>query len=464
MMKRIFFLILPLFAALSGAGAAREWTTLCPAIEREISVPAFPDRTFSIVDYGAVPDDPKALNHGAIGRAIEACHEAGGGRVLIPAGVWHTGPLTLRSGVDLYLEAGATLLFATDPALYPPVLTRWEGIDCYNLHPLIYAYVERNIAVTGKGEIDGGAGPDNWWPMKGQTRYGWREGMVSQRTGRPKLLEWSERNVPVEERVLTPEDGLRPQLINFYRCENVLIEDVTLTRSPFWVIHPLMCTGLTVRGVQIHTFGGPNCDGCDPESCRNVLIENCFFDTGDDCIAIKSGRNADGRRAGLPSENIIVRDCRMKNGHGGVVIGSEISGGFRNLFVERCTMDSPELERVIRIKTNDCRGGVIENIFVRDVEVGRCKEAVLKVNLNYEPEEKCSRGYFPVVRNIRMERVHCGESRYGVLIDAYADRLNVSDIRIEECRWDRVPEGNRVIGQTRNIEYRNLRIDGKTVE
>ena len=195
---------------------------------------------------------------------------------------------------------------------------------------------------------------------------------------------------------MAPEDNLRPQLINLYRCKNILIQDLTLTRPAFWTIHPLMCENITVKGVTMHTQGAPNGDGCDPESCKNVLIEDCFFNTGDDCIAIKSGRNGDGRIWSMPSENIIVRNCRMQNGHGGVVIGSEISGGYRNLFVEDCEMDSPSLERVIRIKTNDCRGGVIENVYVRNVNVGQCREAVLKINLIYEPGEKCARDFPPV--------------------------------------------------------------------
>ena len=168
------------------------------------------------------------------------------------------------------------------------------------------------------------------------------------------------------------KDGLRPQMVNLNQCEGILIEDVTLLRSPFWVIHPLLSTDITVRGVHINN-DGPNGDGCDPESCDRVLIENCYFNTGDDCIAIKSGRNNDGREggqgrfAGKPSKNIIIRNCKFNNGHGGVVIGSEISGGCQNVFAENCEMDSPSLDRVLRIKTNSCRGGIIENINMRNM-------------------------------------------------------------------------------------------------
>ena len=301
----------------------------------------------------------------------------------------------------------------------PTVLTRWEGVDCYNLHPLIYAYGESNIGITGKGIIDGQASNDNWWSMCGAPHYGWKEGMTAQKNGgRDKLLMYAETFAPIDKRQMTFEDGLRPQLINLYRCNTILIENVTLKNSPFWVIHPLFCESLTVRGVKVSSHG-PNSDGCDPESSKNVLIENCIFDTGDDCIAIKSGRNADGRKWNVPSENIIVRNCEMKDGHGGVVVGSEISGGYKNLFVENCKMDSPNLERVIRIKTNNCRGGVIENIYVRNVEVGECREAVLKINLQYENREKCDRSFPPVVRHVYLDNVTSEKSKYGVLITGY---------------------------------------------
>src|ERR1043165_6238828 len=196
-----------------------------------------------------------------------------------------------------------------------------------------------------------------------------------------------DQGLPVAKRVFGEGDFLRPNFIQPYRCRNVLIEDVSIVRSPMWEIHPALCTNVTVRGVKISSHG-PNNDGCDPESCRDVLIENCVFDTGDDCIAIKSGRNNDGRRVAVASENLIVRNCTMKDGHGGVVIGSEISGDCRNVFVENCKMDSPNLERALRFKSNAQRGGVLENIFMRNVEIGRVAEAVLTIDLIYEEGDK----------------------------------------------------------------------------
>ena len=460
-MKKIAFIaIIILFAGnIFAQDAATAWTTIYPEIEKSIQTPRFKNQDYNIIDFGAVPNNPDILNHEAINRAIAGCSINGGGRVIVPKGTWHTAPITLKSDVNLYLSEGAVLLFTTDTKYFQTVLTRWEGLDCYNLQPLVYAYGEKNIAITGKGTIDGAAEKKNWWKKCGAPHYGWKQGDISQRTGRPKLMKWANDKVPLTERVLTAEDGMRPQLINLYLCKNVLIEGITLLRSPFWVIHPLMCENLTVKGVYIEN-DGPNGDGCDPESCKNVLIENCFFNTGDDCIAIKSGRNNDGRLWSIPSENIIVRNCEMKNGHGGVVIGSEISGGYKNLFVENCNMDSPLLDRVIRIKTSTCRGGTIEDIFVRNIKVGECKRAVLSINLLYEPREIGERGFLPTVRNIYMENVTSQKSRYGVYINALKEQVNVSNINVSNCKFDGVAEGNFIEGQVKDIHFNKLMING----
>ena len=441
------------------------WDELYPQIEKSIVAPTFNDKDYLITDFGAVADEPAILNHEAINRAIQTCSDAGGGRVVVPAGVWHTGAITLKSNVNLHIQEGGTLLFTTQTEYYPFVLTRWEGVDCYNFQPMIYAYGETNIALTGKGTVDGGASRDDWWAMCGSPRYGWVEGMISQRTGRPKLLQWAEDKVPIEERRLTPEDGMRPQLVNFYKCENVLIEDLTLLRSPFWVVHPLMCKNLTVRGLYIEN-DGPNGDGCDPESCDGVLIENCHFNTGDDCIAIKSGRNNDGRKWDMPSQNIIVRHCKMLDGHGGVVIGSEISGGYKNLFAHDCEMSSPNLDRVIRIKTSNCRGGLIENVYVRNITVGECREAVLRINLQYENREICDRSFPPIVRNVHLENVTCQKSKYGVLLIGLEEGTNIYDISVKNSEFNGVsdPELNSITGLTDNVVFENLKINGTIVE
>ncbi|HPW71110.1 MAG TPA: glycoside hydrolase family 28 protein [Bacteroides graminisolvens] len=433
-------------------------------IEKQIKRTSFAKRTFYITDFGAKPHNEAEPCHEAINQAITACSLAGGGTVVVPKGTFFTGPITLKSNVNLHVSEGATLKFSTDQSLYfPGVITRWEGIDCYNARPLIYAYGETNIAITGKGTIDGQGSKEAWWPMCGAPRYGWKEGMVAQRNGgRERLLMYGETNTPIYKRIMTPEDGMRPQLINLYSCNTVLIEDVTLLNSPFWVIHPLFCESLIVRGVNIFNRG-PNGDGCDPESCKNVLIENCVFDTGDDCIAIKSGRNNDGRKWNIPSENIIVRGCKMKNGHGGVVIGSEISGGYRNLFVENCEMDSPELDRVIRIKTSTCRGGVIENVFVRNITVGQCREAVLRINLQYENRENCQRGFTPTVRNVHLKNVTCQKSQLGVQIIGLEDPSLVNNISVEDSHFNNVAKDGNDIKSAKDVTFKNLYINGRLV-
>lgn len=430
-------------------------------IEKSILRTSFPADTFNILKYGAVPGDTSFLNTAAIEAAILSCNSSGGGVVCVPAGTWHTGPITLMSNVNLHITENATLLFTTDYQQYlPPVLTRWEGMDCYNIHPLIYATDATNIALTGKGTIDGQASNEDWWWMNGNPDYGWREGMNNQKlSGRKQLLSFEQNQTPVEERRFGLEGALRPQLVNFNNCNTVLIEDLTLKNSPFWVIHPVRTDNFILRGVTIIS-AGPNSDGCDPESCNGVLIEGCYFDTGDDCIAIKSGRNNDGRRWSVPSQNIIVRNCRMADGHGGVVIGSEISGGFSNLFVEDCEMDSPELLRVIRIKTSDCRGGVVENVNVRNVRVGKCSEAVLKINLMYEPGEECDRSFPPFVRDVTLENVTSGESRYGIYIIGLEESVNVTGISLRNCIFNGVQEGTSITG-AEDVKLKKVFINGK---
>lgn len=471
MTKKISLLIL-LFASLQLNGVRAEetstnqqispesaWSNLYPSIESQISEPKFQALQIIINQFNAKCNDSTYLNTNAINSAISVCSSMGGGEVIVPSGRWYTGPITMKSNVNLYLCKGAILQFTPDLKKYPLVKTRWEGIDCYNYQPMIYAYGETNIAITGEGTIDGGASNDNWWRMCGATSFGWKEGIISQRIGRPLLGKYNEENVPIEKRRMGDGYGMRTQLVNFYNCKNVMMDGVTLLRSPFWVIHPLMCENVIMRNLHIEN-DGPNGDGCDPESCKNVLIENCFFHTGDDCIAIKSGRNEDGRRWNIPSENIIVRNCEMKNGHGGVVVGSEISGGYKNLFVENCNMDSPELDRVIRIKTSSCRGGVIENIYVRNIKVGVCNESVLRINLNYEAKEKAKRGFLPVVRNVYLDNVTCNKSKYGVSISALNDTENVSNINVSNCSFKGVTTGgNQITGKTAGIHFSKLYIN-----
>ena len=435
-------------------------------IEQSIQLPKIAERQFLITSFGAKTTATAAQNQKAINRVISLVSKKGGGKVIIPKGTWNTGAIELKSHVNLVLEEGATLHFAFEPKLYPLVRTSWEGLACWNYSPCIYAYKATDIAITGKGTIDGGGNNDTFWQWNGNPRFGYKEGVTkeSQKLGsRSKLLKMAEDGVPFDERKFGMGYGLRPQLVNMVHCERILIKDVKMINSPFWVIHPLLSKNITVDGVYVWNEG-PNGDGCDPEACENVLIQNCVFHTGDDCIAIKSGRNNDGRLWNQPSKNIIIRNCKMEDGHGGVVIGSEISGGCENVYAENCVMDSPHLERILRIKTNNCRGGQVQNINMRNVVVGQCKEAVVKINLDYERKEICYRGFEPIVNNVNVENVTCQKSDYGVLIIGRDSLENVYDINIKNCKFDGVvKEPVKITGKTRNVKFDNLVINGSLV-
>lgn len=435
-------------------------------IEQSIQLPKIAERQFLITSFGAKTTATAAQNQKAINRVISLVSKKGGGKAIIPKGTWNTGAIELKSHVNLVLEEGATLHFAFEPKLYPLVRTSWEGLACWNYSPCIYAYKATDIAITGKGTIDGGGNNDTFWQWNGSPRFGYKEGVTkeSQKLGsRSKLLKMAEDGVPFDERKFGMGYGLRPQLVNMVHCERILIKDVKMINSPFWVIHPLLSKNITVDGVYVWNEG-PNGDGCDPEACENVLIQNCVFHTGDDCIAIKSGRNNDGRLWNQPSKNIIIRNCKMEDGHGGVVIGSEISGGCENVYAENCVMDSPHLERILRIKTNNCRGGQVQNINMRNVVVGQCKEAVVKINLDYERKEICYRGFEPIVNNVNVENVTCQKSDYGVLIIGRDSLENVYDINIKNCKFDGVvKEPVKITGKTRNVKFDNLVINGSLV-
>ncbi len=437
--SRVALAALVLAAALAPAlfaqapPAADPWARL-PEVLARIVPPEFPARDFPVTKYGA-KGDGKADASAAFRKAIEACAKAGGGRVVVPEGTFLTGPIRLRSRVDLHLAKGAVVRFVTDPARYlPPVLTRWEGMELMGYSPLVYALDEESIAVTGEGTLDGGASETAWWPWKGR-------GPESQKPDRDRLFRMAEEGVPVASRVFAEGNRLRPPFVEPYRCRNVLIEGVTITNAPFWVIHPVLSRNVTVRNVKVVSHG-PNNDGCDPESSSDVLIEDSLFDTGDDCIALKSGRNADGRRLATPVERVVVRRCTMKAGHGGVTIGSEISGGARDVFVEKCEMSSPELERGLRIKTNAMRGGVVENVFVRDVTIGEVGNAI-DVDMLYEEGAKGS--FLPTVRNVRVERMTVAKATHALFLRAL-DGAPLRGLSVKDSVFREVAKGNRIEG------------------
>ncbi|KAJ6642117.1 putative polygalacturonase [Pseudolycoriella hygida] len=381
-----------------------------------IREPQIPNRIFNIDSYGAKrsvnassDEEPTATvdaNIKAFEDAIQAAHDAGGGTVQVPAGTYMTSAITLKSNVALEVTAGAVIKFTRDTTKYKNVFTRWEGVELWNFSPFIYAFEAENIAIKGSGTIDGNCDCKNWWPWKGywpdEHRMCWDPNGTNQETDRNNLFQMAEDGIPVEQRVFGQGHYLRPMFIQPYRSKNILIEGVTILRSPMWIVHPVLCENVIIRNINISSLG-PNSDGVDPESCKDVWITGVTFNNGDDNIAINSGRNADGRRVNRPSENIVIQNCSMADGHGGITLGSGCSGGIRNIFAENCTMDSNSLDTAIRVKNNAIRGGRLENFNVRNIDVGRVAKQVIEVDFDYE--EGSAGVFMPILRECVIENV-----------------------------------------------------------
>ncbi len=384
----------------------------------EINPPTFPERTFDIRDYGAIGDGI-TMNTGAIASAIAACAGAGGGRVQVPAGIWLTGPIHLKSNVNLHIDKGAEVSFSTRFEDYLPVVfTRWEGTECYNYSPLIYARDCSNVAITGGGTLDGQG--EVWW-------Y-WSE---LQRPAARKLYEAACKGVPVKERVFgTETDALRPQMIQLVNCKNVLLKDYTSRNSPFWTNHLVYCENVIVRNLKLlNPERGPNTDGINIDSCRDVCIDGVYADVGDDAICIKAGLNEDGWRIGRPTENVVVRNCQVRKAHGGFVIGSEMSGGVRNVLVQDCRYEGTEIG--IRIKSMRGRGGVVENIWIRDIAMGRIKDDAIRINMFYQSSTvKPLTDTPPQFHSIHIENVTCNEADTAVVIKGLPEK-SIKDITLE---------------------------------
>ena len=349
--------------------------------------PIFPEYSISIADFC---DINQAINHVAAN---------GGGHVIIPKGIWCTGAIHLKSNIDLHFEEGAVLNFSTNPKDYlPVVLVMFEGIRCYNYSPFIYGRDLENIAVTGSGVLEGNG--EAWWPWK------------QNQTGIMDLYYAGSDLRPVEERVYgTVEAGVRSPFVQLLNCKNVLLEGFTLHNSPFWNVDPVWCENIIVRGITIDSpYDSHNTDGINMDSCRNGLVEDCtVMNAGDDLFCLKAGRNADGREVGVPCENIVIRCCKSigKCRSGGIVIGSEMSAGVRNILAYDC--EFADNLNGIRIKSKDGRGGVIENIEYRNIHL---QKGMRGINLSYryddvnpadDPKDK---GVFlPIIRNIYFENI-----------------------------------------------------------
>jgi polygalacturonase len=427
---------------LTGRGIHRKMAE----VKRNIICPVFPDKNFLITDFGAVAGDSSDSRH-AILHAIDSCSFSGGGRVVIPPGKYFSkGPLILKSNVNLYVSEGAEIIFSPDENDYLPlVLTRWEGTEVYNYSPLIYAWQAVNIAITGKGTLNG-QGSKNF--------AGWKE---KQKEDQQALRTMGSAQIPVQERIFGRGHFLRPAFIEPVSCCNVLIGDIQIIDAPFWVIHPLYCRNVIVCGVRVESFN-PNNDGCDPESCSDVLIENCCFKTGDDAIAIKSGRDADGRRIGRPSENIMIKNCTFDSKINGLCIGSEISGGVRNVFVENLLIKSAT--DAIFLKSNPDRGGYVKNIHINDVQVQLARSTLIKIEPDYKHESKSN---FPTLfRDIQFKDLKA-DSVAGNCIDIKGfEKLPVQGISIRHIRILNSAD-QIILKNAKEIELRRISAGGKKV-
>jgi polygalacturonase len=453
MKKTILFLFLNiLFISANVFPSDGGWKDL-NKILKNIKAPKFGDKKYLITSFGAVADGNTDCTN-AFRNAIEKCSKEGGGKVIVPEGTFSTGAIHLKSGVNLYISKGAVVKFSTDPSKYLPlVYTRFEGVECMNYSPLIYAYEQENIAVTGEGILDGQGSKENWWKWKASA------GEFSQKQARDKLVDMGEKNVPVKDRVFGEGSFLRPVFFQPYKCKNILVEGVTFKNSSMWFLNPVLCKNVTFNKVATDGIG-PNNDGCDPESCTNVLIKGCSFNNGDDCIAIKSGRNNDGRRVNVPCKNIVIQNCIMKDGHGGVVIGSEVSGNVSNVYAEDCEMSSPNLDRALRFKTNSERGGIIENVYARNIKVGEVKEAVILIDYYYD---KGDIGKFtPVMRNFHFSNITSKKSPFALNMKAY-ERSPVKNLQIENCSFENVKNPN-VIENIEITRCKSVTINGKQME
>ena len=380
---------------------ADDWTQ-ADRIVAAIAPPRIPKRRIAIASHGAAQGMPDARP--AIQAAIEAAAAAGGGQIVIPKGLWLCdGPLHLRTRTELHLADGAMLRFLGNAESYlPAVLTRWEGTEVYSYSPMIFAAEVSDVAITGKGTIDG-QGEANFLP--------WRAG---QEPIKAVLRDMGRDSVPLSERPFVGERRLRPHFVQFFRCQRVLVEGVTLRDSPFWMVHPVYCQDVTVRGITCISRH-INSDGVDPDSSQRVLIEDCHFEVGDDGVSIKSGRDQDGWRVGIASEDIVIRNCFYSGKTGGAVaIGSEMSGGVRNVWIENWRL--PLSNHALYFKANLDRGGLIEDIHIRNIAIGETDAAIIFTN-DYHSYRG---GNFPPrfekmwISNVRVQK-----AKYGLAIQGH---------------------------------------------
>lgn len=480
-MRKIFILVAICSIAVP---ALSQWNKLPVIIS-----PKFRKDTTSITKFGAVPDG-YMLNTKSINDAITAVNKRGGGVVLVPAGLWLTGPVVIKSNVNLHLAQGATLLFTADKSQYPLVAANWEGLPQMRNQSPVSATDAVNIAITGKGIIDGNGDP--WRAVKSDklTASQWKKlvasgGVLSEdkKTWYPSEGFMKGSKMPANPGMITPDrdaayyesikDFLRPNMVLFTKCKNVLLEGVIFQNSPAWCLHPLMCENLTVKNIFVkNPWYAQNGDGIDVESCKNVLIENSVFDVGDDALCMKSGRDAEGRKRGMPTENVVIRGCTVYSSHGGFVIGSEMSGGARNIYVSNCTFIGSDIG--LRFKTTRGRGGVVENIFIKDIYMKDIPAEAILFDMYYMAKDPVALAgekrelpkvefrqldeTTPSFRNFHISNVYCNGAEKGIFLRGVPE-MHVKDIVLENM----VLQADKGIDvqEASNITFRNIKVISK---
>ncbi len=421
-----------------------------PFVMEPVKEFVFPAKKFRITKYGAKAGGTFD-NTKAIAKAIKACNKAGGGSVVVPAGEWFTGPIHFMSNVNLHLEEGAVLVFSDNYKDYlPAVQTSWEGLECFNYSPLVYAFGCENIAITGTGKLQP--------KIKGWTP--WFKRPKAHLEGSKQLYHWAAKDVPVAERQMAVgEYNMRPHLIHFNRCKNVLLDNFHINGSPFWTIHLFLCDGGIARNLKVYAHNHNN-DGIDLEMSRNILIEDCKFDQGDDAIVIKSGRNRDAWRVNQPTENVVVRNCTVVKGHCLLGIGSEMSGGVRNVLMENCEA-TDSVHRMMYLKTNHRRGGFIHDIYMKNCHgtcAGRMFEIDTDVLYQWKDLVPTYETRITPIYNIYME--DCTMDRADAVYEIKGDaRLPVRDIFLKNLRISLVRKFLNRSTNTFNVKAENVTYD-----
>ena len=489
-MKKLIVTLITAFVVISGFAADKDgnpyakYTEKLPFPMPEVTAPVIPDNQVNLKDFGAVGDGI-TLNTEAFAKAIDALVQKGGGKLVVPQGVWHTGPIVLKSHINLHLNAGAVILFAADETLYPLIDTSFEGLDTRRCQSPLSANGATDIAITGKGVIDGNG--QYWRPVKkGKvTENHWKEllaipgsqemkpGYWVPSAGYAKGEQGANMNVPnakTDAEWNAIKRFVRPVMVSLVKCKNVHLKGVIFQNSPAWNLHPLMCENVIVEDVLVRNPSfAQNGDALDLESCKNALIINSRFDAGDDGICIKSGKDADGRRRGIPCENVVVKGCTVFAGHGGFVVGSEMSGGVKNILVDQCQFLGTDVG--LRFKSTRGRGGIVENIYIKNISMTDIKTDAITFNMYYGGKsvaEMLADGdnpdnvtkmpvneETPIFRNIDIKNIICnGAGRameFNGLPEMPIDGISLKDITI-------LAKKDAVFTNCQNITKKNVTI------